>query len=388
MSMSDERVLPFLSSLALGPGVKNLLGISAAVALCVAGILHAQAPVNDSLGIAWKVKGTWHLKGSRQSVLAGDPIPAGGLLQPTVENSAHSITVLLPDGQVILNECFTATDCARGFQVPALFRQPNPFAEDMLARIRAALVRDRGQASKCAANQAHVAKEEVVSVLGPGNRIEVGGLASRLPNGEYVGDLVSVDQRYPRRSGISLQKSGPAIELVVPGPGLYLVTISDSRKWPRIQAMIAAVKGSDSSIVNAFHEQHVLLEKWIGEFFGWPMHDFQRAFLQSLMLNIQPDKTRDAQVPIAGPQDSGATAEPTFFPHPGLLVGNLAIALHCATPGAVIHYSVDTAQPLETSPVYRAPVIMTTLPLTIKAFASSPGKKDSPVVTGIFRVEQ
>ncbi|MFP5237805.1 MAG: chitobiase/beta-hexosaminidase C-terminal domain-containing protein [Acidobacteriota bacterium] len=366
----------------------NLQRISLVVALCAAGMLQAQAAAHNSLGTAWRVQGTWHLEGSGAPVVAGDAIPAGALLQPTVENTAHSITVLLPDGQVILNECFTAADCKRGFQVPGVFRQPDPFAVDMLARIRAVLVRDRGHSSAGPANQLHVAEDEAVSVLGPANQIEVRGIASKLPNGEYFGDLASVDHRYPTRSAIRLQKSGLSVELAVPGPGLYLLTVSDSMKWPRIQTLIAVVTAQDKSVANAFHEQHALLAKWIDEFLGWPMHDFQRAFLKSLMLNIKPAKGSDARMPIASSQDAGVTAEPTFSPRPGFVAGNLGISLHCATAGAVIHYSVDTSQPLETSPVYRAPVMMTNLPLTIKAFASSPGKKDSPVVTGIFRIRQ
>ena len=35
---------------------------------------------------------------------------------------------------------------------------------------------------------------------------------------------------------------------------------------------------------------------------------------------------------------------------------------------------------------YRAPILVKGTALMIKAFASAPGRKDSPVVTGIFRI--
>ena len=36
---------------------------------------------------------------------------------------------------------------------------------------------------------------------------------------------------------------------------------------------------------------------------------------------------------------------------------------------------------------YQAPIVVKGTELTIKAFAAAPGKKDSPVVTGTFRIE-
>jgi hypothetical protein len=84
----------------------------------------------------------------------------------------------------------------------------------------------------------------------------------------------------------------------------------------------------------------------------------------------------------------GVTAEPTFSPKPGLLAGDTNIVLQCDTPGAVIHFTVNPAQPTVTSPVYRAPIVAKGTGVDIKAFASAPGKKDSAVVMGIFRIRK
>jgi hypothetical protein len=40
------------------------------------------------------------------------------------------------------------------------------------------------------------------------------------------------------------------------------------------------------------------------------------------------------------------------------------------------------------SPVYRAPIMVKETELTIKAYAGGAGKKDSAIVTGIFRIRQ
>jgi hypothetical protein len=78
--------------------------------------------------------------------------------------------------------------------------------------------------------------------------------------------------------------------------------------------------------------------------------------------------------------------EPRLFPEPGVFARDTMVTLRCDTPGAIIHYTVDSSQPVDSSPVYGAPISVEGTELTIKAFASVPGGKDSAVVTGIYRI--
>jgi hypothetical protein len=78
--------------------------------------------------------------------------------------------------------------------------------------------------------------------------------------------------------------------------------------------------------------------------------------------------------------------EPRFRPSPGKLAGSTNIQLKSQTPNAVIHYTMDGAQPTNHSPIYRAPIAVNGTALTIKAFAGAAGMKDSPVVTGMYRI--
>ena len=64
------------------------------------------------------------------------------------------------------------------------------------------------------------------------------------------------------------------------------------------------------------------------------------------------------------------------------------VTMRHGTPGVIIHYTVDSSQPVASSPVYGAPILVKATGLTIKAFSSTAGKKDSAVVTGIFRILQ
>ncbi len=128
--------------------------------------------------------------------------------------------------------------------------------------------------------------------------------------------------------------------MTVTGPGLFILTIVDSMKRRRIELMIAVAPAQDSGVIKSFQEAHALMKEWREDFFGWPMHEFQRAYLQSLMLDIKPEQGGEREVTSTVPPATDVTAEPTFTPRPGVVGSNTAVTFQCATPGAVIHYSI------------------------------------------------
>jgi hypothetical protein len=329
---------------------------------------------------------------------------------------AHSIAVLLPDGQHIFYECFTAEDCARGFRVPSFFRRPDSFAGEMLARIRAGLARERDDASTGSEVQhsPQLPRDEAVAVLGPDHQVSVAGLAARLPNGRYTCNLRPLDRTYPRKLHLVIEKTEPSISLALPSSGLYVLTIADDLNTPRIDLFIAAVSPAQAARVKkSFGDAKVLMAEWNSDGYAWPIHDFLRAYLESLMaakpLATGSEASLDGRIPSsavapaqglprmqgAGSQSSAAemglgsvTSEPTFSPKSGVFDGDTAVALRCQTPGATIHFTVDGSQPFASSPVYEAPIMVKGSELTIKSFASAAGKKDSAVVTGIFHIRE
>ena len=352
--------------------------------------VRAQRPREAPIGVAWQVRGRWQIEGTGTPVVTGDAIPPGSLLQPTGEPANHSIMIFLPDGQRILYECFLAQDCARAFRVPSLFRKADPFAVDMLARIHTVLSRRKPDAESGQHPEAHVPRDECLAVLGPGNRVEIAGLAAALPNGRYTYDLRPFDPAYARRFHVILEKNSPTITLSLPSSGLYGLTISDQLNTPRIDVLIAAIRpGQSSRVLKSFHDAATLIGDWNIDYQGWPIHDFQRAYLESLVLGIKPSQAgMEAQVTTKTARPAGITAEPAFLPKPGLFEGDTAVTLRCDTPGATMHYTVDGSQPFDNSPIYHAPIMVKGTELTIKAFAVAPGEKESAVVTGIFRIQE
>ncbi len=361
---------------------------------------HSHAP----LGIAWQVQGLWRVKGKDTPIVTGDAIEPESLLQPGLGTINHSITVLLPDSQRVLYECFSLEDCARGFRVPPLYRTPDPFAVDMVARIHAVLLRENvgeGFAIKSSIGQdSRLPRDEVVAVPDSSQEVKIAGLAAALSNGHYTYDVQPFDRAYPPRFHLPVEKSAPYITVALPSFGIFVLTISDELNTPRIDLFVAAVRPAQAaSITKSFNQAKALMKEWNREGQGWPIHDFLRAYLESLMLDMTPSSTglqvnaqdkiaSNVETPGSAAGEAAVIAEPTFSPKPGVLDGDTGVTLRCKTPGAILHFTVDGSQPVAKSPVYGAPIMVAGTELTIKSFASAAGKKDSAVVTGVFRIRQ
>lgn len=371
-------------------------------------LIRAEKTGGAPAGIAWRVIGTWRLDGKGAPLSIGDAIPPGSLLQPGEGAARHSISVFLTDGRSILYECFTPENCARGFRVPSLSRMPDPAAVDLLARIHSTLVLKNNPSS--IRPEPGLPRDEVLATLDPSNRVSVKGLAADLPKGRYTYDIRPLDAAYPTQIHIPLEKTEPAITVTLPAPGLYDLIIADDLNARRIDLLIAAVEPTQAEkFRKSFHQVQALMTQWNGIGFGWPNHDFQRAYLESLMKDSLPPMSGSPTVVatsvgsnagttgefVSDKTDAdernrdGVTAEPAFTPQPGVFPGDTPVILRCKTPGASIHFTMDSSEPMTNSPVYAAPIMVKGTAeggLTIRAFASAPGKKDSAVVTGIYRI--
>lgn len=378
-------------------GKAALLGT---VLLCLSWSAQAQNARQTPHGLAWNVKGTWLVEGQSEPLRTGDFLLAGSLLKPAAVAGDHSITVLLPDGQRVLYECFTTEDCARGFRVPPLYMRPQPFAVDMMARIHSVLAARSSDRSHIL-DASRAAPEESVAVLNAANRVHVAGLLASLPSGHYTYDLRPLDPASPPQFHVAVEKAERSVTFTLPGPGLYVLNISDDSSTPRINLFIAAIRPPQAAHFQSFRAAKELMEEWNGHYGSWPDHEFMRAYLQSLMQGAKPPAAgagvvqadeSAARVP-ARPHDVGGAAvevtpEPRFSPNAGAFDKDTAATLLCDAARATIHYTVDGSQPTAGSPVYQAPIMVKGTELTIKAYASAAGKKDSAVVTGIFRIRQ
>ncbi len=253
----------------------------------------ASMPVKrPALGIAWKVQGLWQVDG--KWIRSGDPVKPASLLQPGDQSGSHSIIVLLPDGQRVLYECFTPADCARGFRVPSLTSKPDAFAIDVLARIQAVLAAKQEHTSDTH-NSGHALpapRDEAVAVLDGRNHVHVAGLIAQLPNGRYNYDLQPLDPAIPAQQRIVLEKTQASADLALPAAGIYTITITDARNTPRVDLFLAAIRPSQSIRFQSFGRAKERMARWNDDYAGWPMDDFLRAYLESLMQSAKQPRAQ------------------------------------------------------------------------------------------------
>jgi hypothetical protein len=251
------------------------------------------SPAIKPRGIAWKVQGNWRLAtpGSDSSqgrtLQAGSPVPPGVLLVAAAPEAQHSITIFLPDGQRILYECFTQEDCIRGFRVPALTEQPSEFAQHLLDQVSNQILRNAKQrpraATEGAARTTPAKLDEALATIDPKGKVTVGGLLSALPDGAYTYSLTPLKDRESAQVHLTLQKTASTCLFTVPGPGLYEIALTDADSTPRINLFLAAIQPSQQAAFSSYPKAKKLLTEWDAEYYGWPLHDFLRAYLHALM---------------------------------------------------------------------------------------------------------
>jgi hypothetical protein len=240
-------------------------------------------------GIAWRIQGGWQGDARIHLLQAGDLIRPGSLLLPSEMKGAHSITIFLPDGQRILYECFTEEDCSRGFRVPALTETPSAFATQMLRQISHALLQK--QSAKPSSQALHASqpvttvakRDEVLVILDRDGNARVGGLLASLPNGAYTYNLLPLDHTQPSHFHVPLEKSSSTCLFPARSPGLYEISIWDKQNTPRIDLLLAAIEPAQTEAFSSFARARKLLEVWDAQYYGWPVHDLLRAYLESLM---------------------------------------------------------------------------------------------------------
>ena len=219
-SPSEQRAVPLFRKV-----IKTVLHLLAIALLFSPIRAHAEKLKQVAFGVAWRAIGAWHMEGQNIPISAGDAIVPGSLLQPAEGTQSYSITVLLPDGQRVLYECFSAKDCERGFRVPSLYRDPDTIAIDLLGRVNA--VEKIGDARPVPRGDTPLPRDEVVAVLDDQNKVEIAGLVAALSSGSYWYEVRPLSQGSRPQARRSFDKSSRSITLTLPSEGLFEVSIAD-----------------------------------------------------------------------------------------------------------------------------------------------------------------
>ena len=272
--------------------------LTALLSVLVAGVLWAAllmgvppvavADASGATGMVWEKHGDWHLNGSPNDLRLGEAIPPGGLVTAGAEGPAHSIVILLPDGQRMLCECYEAKICSQGFRVPAITPQPPPAVWEMFVAVRNVLLLRPATAETAfpipAGREEMAVNSEMVAAVSPEGEISIAPALRVLPSGQYS-LRVATDGPPAAATPPSVQRldwaaAQKVAQVRVGGPGLYRIRVSDQASVPRFEIeVLATAPASLAAETAGLKMARETILKWTHE--GWPLHGFLRVYLES-----------------------------------------------------------------------------------------------------------
>jgi hypothetical protein len=257
-------------------------------ALLMVGLAVAVATEGGATGMVWEKHGDWHLNGSPNTLRLGEAIPPGGLVTASAEASAHSIVILLPNGQRMLCECYEAKTCSQGFRVPAITPQPQPAVWDMFVAVRNVLLLRPATAETAipapARQEEMAVNTEMVAAVSPQGEISIAAALRVLPSGKYELKVSADGQTNapppPSVQPLDWSVAQKVAQVRVGAPGLYKIRVSDQTNVERFDIEVLATSPASlaAETVGLKMARETTL-KWTHE--GWPLHGFLRVYLES-----------------------------------------------------------------------------------------------------------
>ena len=251
----------------------------------IATLAENGTPDTGFSGMVWERHGDWHLNGSSAMLRLGEAIPPGGLLTAGAGTGAHSIVILLPDGQRMLCECYDAQSCSQGFRVPPITPRPDPVVWSMFVAVRNVLLLRSATAEVAyplaSGRAAMAANVEMVAAVTVQGEISIAPALRVLPSGQY--SLTVTNSGQPTNVQPLNWSAGQKLAQVrVGAPGLYRILVSDQTNVPRIQVEVLATASDSLATETARLKQlRETIMQWNHAHGGWDLHTFLRVYLES-----------------------------------------------------------------------------------------------------------
>ena len=244
--------------------------------------------------MVWERHGEWHLNGSSAVLRLGEAIPPGGLLTAGAESPTHSMTVLLPDGQRMLCECYEAKSCSQGFRVPAITPPPSPAVWNMFVSVRNVLLLRPASAETPFATPtgraAMAGKVEIVAAMGPQGEVSIAPALRVLPSGQYGLGVAkdgwqTTSSSRPATQPLAWTAGQKAAPVRLPEPGLYRIRVLDQTYVPRLEIeVLTTTAASLADEAAGLKQARQTIMEWNQTRGGWSLHDFLRVYLQARVL--------------------------------------------------------------------------------------------------------
>jgi hypothetical protein len=239
-------------------------------------------------GMVWSRHGGWFINGSSSELRIGEAVAPGSLITGDAREAAHSLVILMPDGQHLLCECFNGKTCSQGFRIPAITPIPAPAVWKIFVDVRNTLLLRLPTAEAAfplvTGKEALAGNLELVAAVTPTDEISLSSALRKLPFDHYTLSVSKDDgvETPATTQTLDWLASRPVAPVRVEGVGAYRIRIFDQTKTLRIEIELLATPATalDTEVAGLAMVRKTILQ-WSTVHPGWSLHDFLRVYLQS-----------------------------------------------------------------------------------------------------------
>src|SRR5690348_7612421 len=111
------------------------------LAVIVALVSCAKQKEVQDIGAVLAVRGDWRIVGQQHSLLEGQAVPAGGVLEDIKVQTGDSLNIVLLSGEHVEAVCDRDSDlCTKGLHLPGTYANKSPETRQIIQAVRSVLL--------------------------------------------------------------------------------------------------------------------------------------------------------------------------------------------------------------------------------------------------------
>jgi hypothetical protein len=265
----------------------------ACLAVAVALVSCSKNKEAQDVGGVLTVHGNWRIAGQQRSLLEGEAVPAGALLEDVKIQKGDSITVVLLSGGRVEAMCDRDSDlCTKGLRMPGMYVNSSLESRQIVQAVKAVLLDHEPEVARSfsptmSRGRSSAQDRELVVAFNPGTPADIGSALADLPAYDSSIDEIEITRVADSRGVISTSPVSwderRVASITLPGPGCYIVQVVRDDDEVALNLYVLAVPAASYERTNAlFEEARQICSKWDGPNAEGSTHKFLRAYLLSL----------------------------------------------------------------------------------------------------------
>jgi hypothetical protein len=262
------------------------------LAAAVASLSCSKDKGTEDIGGVLAVNGYWQIAGQHDTIVEGQAVLAGSLIENRKAQASDSITIMLLSGERLEVTCARNWDlCTKGLQLPRTYVNASPGTREVIEAVKLVLLNHEPEIAKSfsptlSRGRSSAQDRESVVAFTPGTAVNVGSDLTELPANDSSIDEIELsrveDNTVIGKSPVSWdERRGASINLR--GPGCYIAQVlRDDDEVALNLYLLAAPAASYKRTRAQFEQARQICSKWDGPNAAASIHKFLRAYLLSL----------------------------------------------------------------------------------------------------------